>query len=73
MENVKATIDERAVEVPKGTLIIDAAKTVGIDIPHFCYHPKLSIAGNCRMCVVEIKDLPKLQVSCNTPVTEGMV
>ena len=43
-----------------------------IDIPHYCYHPKLSIAGNCRMCLVEIEKMPKLQIACNTQVAEGM-
>jgi NADH-quinone oxidoreductase subunit G len=60
-------------EVPEGTTILEAAKRIGIEIPHYCYHPKLSIAGNCRMCLVEVEKFPKLQISCNTVVTEGMV
>lgn len=57
----------------KGTLIIEAAKTVGIRIPHYCYHPGLSVVGSCRMCLVEIEKNPKLQPSCATPVAPGMV
>jgi len=72
-ENVTLTIDEQSVQVPKGTLIIDAAKSSGIQIPHYCYHPGLSTVGSCRMCLVEIEKAPKLQPSCTTPVAEGMV
>ena len=53
--------------------ILEAAKTVGIRIPHYCYHPGLSVVGSCRMCLVEIEKVPKLQPSCATPVAEGMV
>jgi NADH-quinone oxidoreductase subunit G len=69
----KLTINGRDVEVPSGTNLIEAAKTLGTEIPHFCYHPGLSVAGNCRMCLVEIEKAPKLQIACNTAVTEGMV
>jgi NADH-quinone oxidoreductase subunit G len=62
-----------AAEVPEGTTILQAANEIGVEIPHYCYHPKLSIAGNCRMCLVEVEKFPKLQISCNTVVTEGMV
>jgi NADH-quinone oxidoreductase subunit G len=72
-ENVTLTIDGQSVQVPKGTLIIEAAKSVGIQIPHYCYHPGLSTVGSCRMCLVEIEKNPKLQPSCTTPVAEGMV
>src|SRR3972149_1445665 len=58
--------------VPEGTTILEAAGQIGIEIPHYCYHPKLSIAGNCRMCLVEGEKFPKLQISCNTVVTEGV-
>lgn len=71
-EMVKLTIDGKEVSVPKGTNLIEAAKTIGIDIPYYCYHPNLSIAGNCRMCQVEIKGKPKLDIGCNTAVAEGM-
>jgi NADH-quinone oxidoreductase subunit G len=70
---IHLTIDDQSVEVPKGTLILEAAKTVGIRIPHYCYHPGLSCVGSCRMCLVEIEKNPKLQPSCATPVAEGMV
>ena len=67
------TINGKVVEVPDGTTILNAAKSIGVEIPHYCYHPKLSIAGNCRMCLVEVEKFPKLQIACNTVVTEGMV
>jgi NADH-quinone oxidoreductase subunit G len=70
---VTLTIDGRTVQVPKGTLLVEAAKTVGIEIPVFCYHPKLDPAGVCRMCLVEIEKTPKPQTACTTPVAEGMV
>ena len=72
-ELVEVTIDGVATKVPKGTLVIEAAKRVGVMIPHFCYHPKLAPDANCRMCLVEIERMPKLQTSCSTPVAEGMV
>ncbi|TFG61011.1 MAG: 2Fe-2S iron-sulfur cluster binding domain-containing protein [Deltaproteobacteria bacterium] len=67
------TINGISVDVPERTTVLEAAKTVGIEIPHYCYHPKLSIAGNCRMCLVEVEKFPKLQIACNTFVTDGMV
>jgi len=67
------TINGVPVTVPEGTSILEAAKRVGIDIPHYCYHPSLSVAGNCRMCQVEVEKMPKLQTACSTPVAEGMV
>ncbi len=70
---VTLTIDGKSARVPKGTLVIEAARQVGVMIPHFCYHPKLSPDANCRMCLVEIEKIPRLQTSCSTPVTEGMV
>src|SRR5437867_2457301 len=72
-ENVRLTIDGVPVTVPKGTLVIEAARQMGVMIPHFCYHPKLKWDANCRMCLVEIEKMPKLQTSCSTPVAEGMV
>jgi NADH-quinone oxidoreductase subunit G len=72
MDPVKITIDGREVVTAKGKTVIQAAADVGIAIPHYCYHPKLSIAGNCRMCLVEIEKMPKLQIACNTQVAEGM-
>ncbi len=67
------TIDGREVDVADGTTVIQAAETLGIFIPRYCYHPGLSIAGNCRICLVEIENNPKLQIACNAPVSEGMV
>jgi len=66
-------IDGKQVEVPAGTTIIQAADKLGIDIPRYCYHPALPVAGNCRICMVEIEKQPKLQIACYTPVAEGMV
>jgi len=72
MESVKITIDGKEVVTTKGKTVIQAAAEAGVTIPHYCYHPKLSIAGNCRMCLVEIEKMPKLQIACNTQVAEGM-
>jgi len=69
----KVTIDGKELEAPAGMNIVDAAKLVGVQIPHYCYHPKLSIAGNCRICLVEIEKQPKLTIACNTKVSDGMV
>ncbi len=70
---ITLTIDGREVQVQPGTLIIDAAKQVGIDIPVFCYHPRMDPAAACRMCLVRVEKMPKLQPACATPVSEGMV
>jgi len=70
---VNVLIDEKPIAVEKGTLVIEAARRVGIMIPNFCHHPKLSPDANCRMCLVEIEKVPKLQTSCSTVVAEGMV
>ncbi|NDC38609.1 MAG: hypothetical protein EBZ48_11220 [Proteobacteria bacterium] len=69
---VNLVIDGKSVSVPPGTNLIEAAKTVGVEIPHYCYHKNLSIAGNCRMCQVEIKGMRKLEIGCNATVKEGM-
>ena len=66
-------IDGRTIEVEDGLTVIQAAERLGIEVPHYCWHPGLSIAGNCRMCLVEIEKSPKLQIACNTRVTDGMV
>ncbi len=66
-------IDGKEITVEPGTMVIEAVRKLGADVPHFCYHPKLSIAGNCRMCLVEVEKMPKPQISCNLPCTEGMV
>lgn len=69
----KLTIDDQQVEVPDGLNLIEAAGLCGIEIPHYCYHPALAVVGNCRMCLVEVEKAPKLQIACNTRVTDGMV
>lgn len=69
----KITIDGKVIEAKAGETVIKAAEDAGIFIPRYCYHPGLSIAGNCRMCLVEVEKSPKLQISCNTQVQEGMV
>jgi NADH-quinone oxidoreductase subunit G len=72
-ELVSLTIDGVPVRVPKGMLVIEAAKQAGVLVPHYCYHPGLPVAGLCRMCLVEIEKAPKLQIACATQVAEGMV
>ncbi|MGH9895448.1 MAG: 2Fe-2S iron-sulfur cluster-binding protein, partial [bacterium] len=67
------TLDGKKITVSEGTTVFEAARQNGVDIPHFCYHPKLTIAGNCRMCLVEIEKMPKPAISCNTTCAEGMV
>jgi NADH-quinone oxidoreductase subunit G len=69
---VSLTIDGVPVRVPKGTLVIEAAKQAGVLVPHYCYHPGLPVAGLCRMCLVEVEKAPKLQIACATQVAEGM-
>jgi NADH-quinone oxidoreductase subunit G len=69
----KLEIDGQEITVEDGLNLIQAAERLDIEIPHYCYHPGLSISGNCRMCLVEIEKMPKLQIACNTKVTEGMV
>ena len=65
-------IDGRSVQVDNGQTVMDAASKLGIFIPHFCYHEKLSIAANCRMCLVQVEKAPKPLPACATPATEGM-
>jgi NADH-quinone oxidoreductase subunit G len=71
-ELVNLTIDGRPVSVPKGTVVWAAAQKLGIEIPIYCYHPKMDPLGACRMCFVAIEKMPKLQTACTTVVTEGM-
>jgi NADH-quinone oxidoreductase subunit G len=73
MADVKFIVDGKQLTAPAGTLLIDACKTAGIEIPAFCYYPGLSLQAACRMCVVRIEKMPKLQTACTTPVAEGMV
>ncbi len=71
---IQLTIDGREVRAPDGMMLVDAAKQGNIEIPYFCYEPKLGApVGACRMCLVEIEGIPKLQTSCSTPVKDGMV
>jgi NADH-quinone oxidoreductase subunit G len=71
---IQLTIDGREVRAPEGMMLVDAAKQGDIEIPYFCYEPKLGApVGACRMCLVEIEGIPKLQTSCSTPVKDGMV
>ena len=73
METVTLTIDGRPVTVEKGRTVLQAAIETGTKIPYYCYHPGLGIDGSCRVCIVKIEKMPKLQTSCSTTVAEGMV
>ena len=73
MADVNLTVDGKKVTAPAGSLLIEACKSVGIEVPSFCYYPGLSLQGACRMCVVKIEKMPKLQTACTTVVTEGMI
>jgi NADH-quinone oxidoreductase subunit G len=70
---VELTIDGKNVEVPEGSMVMHAAHKLGVYVPHFCYHKKLSIAANCRMCLVEVEKAPKALPACATPATNGMI
>ena len=70
---VKLKIDDREVQAPAGSLLIETTRRVGIEVPSFCYYPGLTLCGACRMCMVEIEKTPKLQTACTTVVAEGMV
>jgi NADH-quinone oxidoreductase subunit G len=70
---VTLTVDGKQVSAPAGTLLIEACKSVGIEVPSFCYYPNLSLQGACRMCLVKIEKMPKLQTACTTVISEGMV
>ena len=73
-KDVTFEIDGREVQAPEGTMLVDAAKHGDVEIPYFCYEPKLGQpVGACRMCLVEIEGMPKLQTACSTPVKDGMV
>ena len=73
MADVNLTVDGKKITAPAGSLLIEACKNVGIEVPSFCYYPGLSLQGACRMCVVKVEKMPKLQTACTTTVTEGMV
>jgi NADH-quinone oxidoreductase subunit G len=72
MPDVNITVDGKKVTAPAGTLLIEACKTVGIEVPSFCYYPGLSLQGACRMCLVKVEKMPKLQTACTTVISEGM-
>ena len=69
----KLTIDGTEVEVPNGSSVLQACEAAGREVPRFCYHERLSVAGNCRMCLVEVEKSPKPVASCAYPVADGMV
>jgi NADH-quinone oxidoreductase subunit G len=69
----KITIDNQEIEFKPGQTIIEAARQAAIDIPHFCWHPALSVSGNCRICLVEVEKMPKLVIACSTPAADGMI
>ncbi|MFZ0288698.1 MAG: NADH-quinone oxidoreductase subunit NuoG [Candidatus Sulfotelmatobacter sp.] len=73
MADVTLKVDGKKVTAPAGTLLIEACKTVGIEVPSFCYYPGLSLCGACRMCLVKIEKMPKLQTACTTVISEGMI
>src|SRR5579872_1135647 len=73
MPDVNITVDGKKLSVPAGTLLIEACKSVGIEVPSFCYYPGLSLQGACRMCLVKIEKMPKMQTACTTVITEGMI
>ncbi len=73
MADVSLTVDGKKITAPAGTLLIEACRAHGIEVPAFCYYPGLSLQAACRMCVVRIEKVPKLQTACTTPVAEGMI
>jgi NADH-quinone oxidoreductase subunit G len=73
MADVNITVDGKKVTAPAGTLLIEACKSVGIEVPSFCYYPNLSLQGACRMCLVKVEKMPKLQTACTTVTGEGMI
>ncbi len=73
MADVNLTVDGKKLTAPAGTLLIEACKSVGIEVPSFCYYPNLSLQGACRMCLVKVEKMPKLQTACTTVISEGMI
>jgi NADH-quinone oxidoreductase subunit G len=69
----RLTIDGKEIEVEAGTNLIEAARRLGIEVPHYCYHPGLSIAGQCRLCMVDIEKTPRPTIACNTQAVDGMI
>src|ERR1017187_184209 len=72
METVTLTIDGRSLTVDKGKTVLEAAIHHGIHVPYYCYHPGLGVDGSCRVCIVKIEKMAKLQTACSTPCAEGM-
>src|SRR6266849_4479362 len=72
MADLNITVDGKKVTAPAGTLLIEACKSAGVEVPAFCYYPGLSLQGACRMCLVKIVKMPKLQTACTTVISEGM-
>src|SRR6185503_8633094 len=70
---VEIELDGAKVSVTEGSMVMHAADAAGVYVPHFCYHKKLTIAANCRMCLVDIEKAPKPMPACATPVTQGMI
>src|SRR6201984_1884970 len=70
---IKLKINEREVQVPQGTLVIEATRWIGTEVPSFCYYPGLALQAACRMCLVEVEKMPKLQTACTLVATEGMI
>src|SRR5206468_3497500 len=70
---IKLKINDREVQVPQGTLVIEATRRIGTEVPSFCYYPGLSLQAACRMCLVEVEKAPKLQTACTLVATDGMV
>ena len=70
---ISLKINDRDVQVPPGTLLIEATRRIGTEVPSFCYYPGLSLQAACRMCLVEIEKMPKLQTACTVVATEGMI
>jgi NADH dehydrogenase/NADH:ubiquinone oxidoreductase subunit G len=72
-KQITLVINDRKVVLPAGTLVIEAAKRLGIEVPSFCYYPGLSLQAACRMCLVEVEKVPKLQTACTLAAMDGMV
>ena len=70
---INLKIDDRDVQVPAGTTVIEATRRLGVEVPSFCYYPGLSLKAACRMCMVEVEKMPKLQTACTLVAGEGMV
>src|SRR6201993_2534847 len=70
---IKLKVNDREIQLPQGTLVIEATRRLGTEVPSFCYYPGLSLQAACRMCLVEVEKAPKLQTACTLVATDGMV